>query len=247
MQKAARCHALLILGFVLAVRLAAWQVQDCEIQPSPTLIAWEVTLNSGDTAQVVSRNGDVSRLHLEKGTRVLAVATSVQEQGENQSVSFKVLESTTVEGRELLRQVEEVDLRPGGSYSTLCKPSLTLRLKEIAHAPAAMVPSPADGRAVSGPVTDSLIFWEMTTPLRNKAQLVGRAGELVRVRSLGYNLGILPSIRTGGSVRFRVFRITEVAGAGEVIEEIEYFNLHPGSEHRIPRPNLLVRLTGIKL
>ncbi|HTG34932.1 MAG TPA: hypothetical protein VLB76_18580 [Thermoanaerobaculia bacterium] len=247
MRKRAFVASLLMLLFAPHAR--SWG-EDASAKGSvdnPALITWEATLAAGKVVELISRDGDLSRFAQARGERRLAITTSLENKPED-VVTFRIFEVKEVENAgEALRQIEKVSLRLGASYSTALQPAVTLRLKRVHPASSGATVKEEAYPTSSGPVTGTLISWEMTTPSQKRTRVVGRAGELTRVEVEGYSIGILPSAKRENAVDFRIFKITQVRDAGEALKEINHFTLATGGEQVASQsPNIVLRLTGVR-
>lgn len=208
------------------------------------LISWEATLEgTGETFSVVSPAGELTHLQLagEGSKKEIAIAASVENQAE-QVVSFRLFDVQQVSPTDkAFRQVEKFSVRPGATYSTAHQPVLKLRVTAINKE------SEQDDPHSTSP-SDDLVSMEVKLPAKpTPVKLVGRSGEMSRIKGGNYSYGIVPSLQKTGTVNFRLFTIAEVQGAGEVLRQVESFVLSTGAEHASShQAGLVVKLTGVK-
>lgn len=207
------------------------------------LISWEATLEpTGETFSVVSPAGELTHLQLAgDDKREIAIAVSLENEAE-QVVSFRLFDVQQVSPTDqAFRQVEKFSVRPGATYSTARQPTLKLRVTAINQEP-----KQADPDSTS--TSNDLVSMEVKLPAKQTpVKLVGRSGEMTRIKGGDYSYGIVPSLQKTGTVNFRLFTIAEVQGAGEVLRQVENFVLSTGAEHASShQAGLVVKLTSVK-
>jgi hypothetical protein len=109
-------------------------------------------------------------------------------------------------------------------------------------------PEKVEGAAVTGPITDDLVSWEILDLSSRPFRITGRGGELARIDSGKASFGIVGKVESKDSVRVRVFDIQYVPGAGDVLRQRDSFLLTTGDKRPVQvNPAFALKLTAVTL
>jgi hypothetical protein len=205
-------------------------------------VSWEAKLNDKTIRLTSVPGGDLARIEQPDG-RVLAVGVEVLGQTD-QNVLFRLLEIKTIQGNEIIKQVEKFSVKIGAVYSTVWNPELQIRAREIKKM---MGGGPENwGLASTGPVTNDLIQCVVTDHQR-PIRITSRGNDLVRFRVDDRQWGFVPTLKTPGEVEFRVFSIHAVDSGKEILRERESFGLKPGASADVKfLPDVSIKLSAFR-